>query len=183
MDAGVGRMKAAVLTVSDRSAAGERADATGPRLRARLEQLGFDVFCAPPVPDERDQIADRLRELAANHALVLTTGGTGLGPRDVTPEATRDVVERLAPGFVEEVRRRGAAQFPNAILSRAVCGTLGRCLILNLPGSPKGAVESLDFVAAMLQHGLNVLQGGLRDCKDDPASGRAAREDADGASS
>jgi len=169
-------MRAAVLTVSDRAARGERSDATGPLLTARLEALGFEVSVVEPVADERDVIAARLRALAETHALVLTTGGTGLSPRDVTPEATRDVVERLAPGFVEEIRRRGAEHFPNAILSRAVCGTLGSSLILNLPGSPKGALESLDFVAAMLKHGLNVLQGGVRDCKDDPSSGRTAHE-------
>lgn len=167
-------MRAAILTVSDRAARGEREDATGPRLRARLEELGFEVTDSLPVADERAAIANRLIELAYDHALVLTTGGTGLAPRDVTPEATRDVVERLAPGFVEEIRRRGAASFPNAILSRAVCGTRGHCLILNLPGSPKGAVESLDFVAATLTHALRVLQGGVRDCKDDPASGRSS---------
>jgi len=167
-------VKAAVLTVSDRAARGEREDASGPALAEDLRALGFEVTAAGAVPDERAAIADRLRVLAADHALVLTTGGTGLAPRDVTPEATRDVIERLAPGFVEEIRRRSAERFPNAILSRAVCGVLGRCLILNLPGSPRGARECLGFVAPVIAHGLKVLGGGLGDCKDDPDSGRTA---------
>jgi molybdenum cofactor synthesis domain-containing protein len=157
-------MRAAVLTVSDRSARGEREDATGPRLTARLAQLGFETTLADAVEDDRREIADRLRELARDHVLVLTTGGTGLAPRDVTPEATRDVIDREAPGFPEEMRRRSAATFPRAILSRAVAGTRGRCLILNLPGSPKGALECLDFVADALMHGLQVLQGDVADC-------------------
>jgi len=161
--------RAAVLTVSDRSSRGERTDATGPRLRAALEALGARVTTAPPVADERAQISARLRELAASHSLVLTTGGTGLGPRDVTPEATRDVIDREAPGFSEEMRRRSAERFPRAILSRGVSGTIGRCLVLNLPGSPNGAVECLDFVAPVVVHALKVLTGGLGDCQDDPA--------------
>ncbi len=162
-------MKAAVLTVSDRTARGEREDATGPELARTLREWGFDVDCPAPVLDDRAAIAACLRELAADHVLVVTTGGTGLGPRDVTPEATRDVIEREAPGFPEEMRRRSAERFPRAILSRAVAGTVGRCLVLNLPGSPSGALECLELVREPLIHGLKVLDGGLRDCKDDPA--------------
>jgi len=161
--------RAAVLTVSDRSSRGERDDATGPRLRAALEELGATVTSAQPVADERAEIAACLRRLAASHDLVLTTGGTGLGPRDVTPEATRDAIDREAPGFSEEMRRRGAERFPRAILSRGVSGTVGRCLVLNLPGSPNGAVECLEFVAPVVLHALKVLTGGLGDCRDDPA--------------
>jgi len=160
-------MKAAVLTVSDRSSRGERADATGPALRDALAALGFTVTLAPPVADERALIAARLRELAATFDLVVTTGGTGLSPRDVTPEATRDVIDREAPGFAEEMRRRSVETTPRAILSRAVAGTIGRCLVLNLPGSPTGAVECLGFVAPTLAHAVKVLGGGVRDCKDD----------------
>jgi molybdopterin adenylyltransferase len=159
---------AAVLTVSDRSSRGEREDATGPRLREALESLGARVTLAQPVADERATIAARLRELAASHVLVLTTGGTGLSPRDVTPEATRDVIDREAPGFSEEMRRRSAEKFSRAILSRGVSGTIGRCLVINLPGSPKGALECLEFVAPVVLHALNVLTGGLGDCSDDP---------------
>lgn len=162
------RHAAAILTVSDRAARGEREDATGPRLRAALESLDLRVTVVPPVPDERHLIAARLRDLAAAHVLIVTTGGTGLSPRDVTPEATRDVIEREAPGFSEEMRRRSAALFPRAILSRGVCGTLGRCLIINLPGSPNGAVECIGFVAPVIAHALRVLTGGLGDCTDDP---------------
>ena len=160
--------RVAVLTVSDRSARGERDDATSPRLRALLEGLGAEVTVADPVPDERARIADELRALAPAHDLILTTGGTGLAPRDVTPEATRDVIDREAPGFSEEMRRRSAASFPRAILSRGVSGTIGRCLVLNLPGSPNGAVECVEFVAPILLHAVHVLRGGLGDCKDDP---------------
>lgn len=168
-------MKAAVLTVSDRSSRGERADATGPQLRDALAALGFEVTLAPPVADERAQISARLKELAATHDLVLTTGGTGLSPRDVTPEATRDVIDREAPGFAEEMRRRSVAATPRAILSRAVSGTIGRSLVINLPGSPSGAVECLGFVAPVLAHAVKVLSGGVRDCKDDAPGRSAAR--------
>jgi molybdenum cofactor synthesis domain-containing protein len=160
-------MKAAVLTVSDRSSRGERADATGPALADALKALGFTTTLAPPVADERPQIAARLRELAASHDLVVTTGGTGLSPRDVTPEATRDVIDREAPGFAEEMRRRSVEKTPRAILSRGIAGTIGRCLVLNLPGSPTGAVECLGFVGPTLAHAVKVLGGGVRDCKDD----------------
>jgi molybdopterin adenylyltransferase len=160
-------MNAAVLTVSDRSARGERADATGPALAEALKALGFAATLAPAVADERAEIAARLRELAASHDVIVTTGGTGLSPRDVTPEATRDAIDREAPGFAEEMRRRSLASTPRAILSRGVAGTIGRCLVLNLPGSPAGAVECLGFVAPVLAHAVKVLGGGVRDCKDD----------------
>src|SRR5262249_52466506 len=155
----VDAVKAAVLTVSDRSARGERVDASGPALRARLSAMGFEVTLAPAVSDERSAISSEIRRLAASHELVVTTGGTGLSPRDVTPEATRDVIDREAPGFVEEMRRRSAESFPRAILSRAVAGTVGRCLVINLPGSPSGAVECLDHVASVLPHAVKVLGG------------------------
>ena len=150
-------MRAAVLTVSDRSAQGQREDVSGPALREALEAAGFTVTLADPVSDDRTAIAVRLQDLAANHDLVLTTGGTGLGPRDVTPEATRDVIEREAPGFSEEMRRRSAEAFPRAILSRGTAGTLGTCMIVNLPGSPKGAVECFGYVAPVLGHAVKVL--------------------------
>lgn len=157
-------MRAAVLTVSDRSSRGDRADAGGPAVAEALRALGFESGAARIVPDDRSRIAAALRELAADHALVVTTGGTGLGPRDVTPEATRDVVEREAPGFGEEMRRRSAERLPRAILSRATAGSLGRCLVVNLPGSPRGAVECLGHVADALVHAVAMLQGGEADC-------------------
>ncbi len=163
-------VRAVVLTVSDRSARGERADTTGPRLVADLLARGYDARLAEPVPDEQSEIVAALERLAPTAGLLVTTGGTGLGPRDVTPEATRAAIDREAPGFAEEMRRRGAATFPRAILSRGVCGTIGRCLVLNLPGSPSGALECLGFVADVLPHAMKVLGGGLSDCADDPAA-------------
>lgn len=157
-------MRAAVVTVSDRSSRGEREDLGGPAVAAALSDLGFDVTPPVVVPDERAQIAKALRVLATDHDLVVTTGGTGLAPRDVTPEATRDVLEREAPGFGEEMRRRSAERFPRAILTRGIAGTRGRCLILNLPGSPKGAVECLLFVSEALVHAVGLLRGGTTDC-------------------
>lgn len=155
--------RVAVLTVSDRSARGERPDAGGPAVAAAAERRGWTVSERALVPDDRAAVAAKLKEWCygpnAPH-LVLTTGGTGFGPRDLTPEATRDVLEREAPGVAERVRRVTEAFTPLAALSRGVCGTRGRTLILNLPGSPKGAVESLDAVAELLEHALHVLSGG-----------------------
>ncbi len=156
--------RAAVLTVSDRSSRGERPDAGGPAVADALATLGFDVTAREVVEDDRAVIANRLLELARTHDLVVTTGGTGLAPRDVTPEATRDVLDREAPGFGEEMRRRGRESFARAILTRATAGTLGRCFVLNLPGSPKGAVECLGWVAEPLAHVLQLLRGGEQDC-------------------
>ena len=157
-------MRAAVVTVSDRSSRGERADAGGPAVAAALRDLGFEVGDPVVVPDDRAQIANRLRELATSHDLIVTTGGTGLAPRDVTPEATRDVIDREAPGFGEEMRRRSAERFPRAILTRSTAGTSGRCLVVNVPGSPKGAVECLGFVAGPLVHAIELLRGAAGDC-------------------
>lgn len=157
-------MKAAVITVSDRSSRGERPDGGGPAVAEALRNLGFDIADTAIVPDDRARIADAIRRLAASHDLVVTTGGTGLAPRDVTPEATRDVIEREAPGFGEEMRRRGVQTFPRAILTRATAGTVGRCFVLNLPGSPKGAVECLGWVAEPLRHVIDLLRGGDADC-------------------
>jgi molybdenum cofactor synthesis domain-containing protein len=157
-------MKAAVLTASDRSSRGERADAGGPAVAEALARLGFEVTPTVVVPDERAEIAAAIRRLAASHDLVVTTGGTGLAPRDVTPEATRDVLDREAPGFGEEMRRRGAANFPRAILTRATAGTVGNAMVLNLPGSPKGAVECLGWVAEPLLHAVALLRDGPADC-------------------
>lgn len=157
-------MRVAILTVSDRSHRGERADAAGPALAEAVRALPGAVVAREIVPDERREIADAIRRLAADADVVLTTGGTGLGPRDVTPEATREVIEREAPGFGEEMRRRSLAITPNAIVSRATAGTVGRALVVNLPGSPKAAVECLGFVADGLRHAVRLLTGGPADC-------------------
>jgi cyclic pyranopterin phosphate synthase len=154
--------QAVVVTCSNRSAAGEREDASGPAVVTRLRDAGFDV--APEaliVRDDEAEIASLLAGLAdAGHRLVLTTGGTGLTPTDVTPAATRRVIDREAPGLAELMRSVGIASTPMAALSRAVIGSRGATLIANLPGSPKGATESLDALLPVLRHALDQLAGG-----------------------
>jgi cyclic pyranopterin phosphate synthase len=154
--------EAVVVTCSNRSAAGEREDSSGPSVVSRLQEAGFDV--APEaliVPDDEDAIAALLIGLAdAGHRLVLTTGGTGLTPTDVTPAATRRAIDREAPGLAELMRSVGIASTPMAALSRAVAGSRGATLIVNLPGSPKGAIESLDALLPVLRHALEQLAGG-----------------------
>ena len=151
----------AVITVSDSAFTGKRADVSGPRVKARLEQLGWVVALTDIVPDDSGMIRERLIAVAdAGHVgAIFTTGGTGIATRDVTPEATRAVVEREIPGMGELMRARGMASTPFATLSRAVAGTRGRVLIVNLPGSPKGAVESLDAIVELVPHVLELLNG------------------------
>ncbi|MGQ9517924.1 MAG: MogA/MoaB family molybdenum cofactor biosynthesis protein [Anaerolineae bacterium] len=149
-----------VLTVSDRSARGEREDASGPALMELVQrELGFTLAQYAIVPDEREQIAETLRRWADELRLdlILTTGGTGFAPRDVTPEATLAVIEKLAPGLAEAMRAVSMTLTPHAMLSRAVAGIRGRTLIVNLPGSPKAACENLQTIAPALRHGLALL--------------------------
>ena len=151
--------RAAVLTVSDGVTAGTREDGSGDTAAALLGEAGFEVSSRRVVPDERAQIEPALRELAAAHRLVVTTGGTGFGPRDVTPEATRAVIEREAPGLAELMRASGLSQTPMAALSRGVAGAVGSALIVNLPGSPKGVRESLAAVLPVIPHAVELLGG------------------------
>ncbi len=152
---------AAVLTISDSASAGTRADRSGPAVRERLEQLGWSITVMEVLPDEADEIAERLATLAdgGQLAAIFTTGGTGIALRDVTPEATRTVIDREIPGLPELMRAKGRQSTPLAVLSRAVAGTRGRVLIVNLPGSPKGAVESLDAIVELVPHVLELLRG------------------------
>jgi molybdenum cofactor synthesis domain-containing protein len=149
---------ALVLTASDRSAAGTREDASGSALAERLTGLGFAVE-RRVVPDDQAAIAAALRDGAASHPLVVTTGGTGLTPRDVTPQATLEVIDYEVPGLAEAMRADGRVKTPFAALSRSVVGVRGRSLIVNTPGSPKGALESLEAVIPVLDHALETLAG------------------------
>jgi molybdopterin adenylyltransferase len=149
---------ALVLTASDRSAAGTREDDSGSVVAERLAALGFGVERAV-VPDDQARIEAALREAAPRHALIVTTGGTGLTPRDVTPQATLAVIDYAVPGLAEAMRAEGRQHTPMADLSRAVVGVRGRTLIVNLPGSPRGAIESFEAIVAVLDHALETLAG------------------------
>jgi molybdenum cofactor synthesis domain-containing protein len=153
------RPAAAVLTVSDSCAQGLRQDTSGEAVAQELRARGFDVVRRATVADEPREIEDALRHAAGEARLVVTTGGTGVGPRDVTPEATRAVCDRLLEGVAELMRSEGRRETPMAVLSRAVCGTRGTTLILNVPGSPRGALSSLRAALPVLPHALELLSG------------------------
>lgn len=152
-------MKAVVLTCSDRASAGETADESGPAVMRLLEAAGFEVTGVRVLPDVSQLIARFLASAAVHHQLIVTTGGTGLGPRDVTPEATRSVLDYEVPGLAELMRAAGVRKTPMAALSRSLVGVRGRTLIVNLPGSVKGATESLAAITPVLGHAVQVLSG------------------------
>lgn len=158
-------MRVYVLTISDSVAAGRAEDRSGPAVIARCGELGWNVVTSGVRPDDRSAIEAFVKETADSGAtdLLLTTGGTGLGPRDVTPEATAGVVERVIPGLPEQMRAAGAKKTSRALLSRGTAGIRGTTLIVNLPGSPRGAVESLDAIADLLPHAIAVIHGARHD--------------------
>ena len=152
-------MTAAVLTVSDSSASGNRPDLSGPAVKSTLERHKFRVVATQVIGDEQSAIQEAIADLASRAQLVVTTGGTGIAERDVTPEATRAVCSRLVEGVAERMRAIGSQSTSLAALSRGVCGICGRALVLNLPGSPQAATESLRAVLDILPHALDLLEG------------------------
>jgi molybdopterin adenylyltransferase len=166
-------IKAAVVTLSDKASAGLRADGSGPVLQELLLAMGAEVYEPIVIPDEQRQIEMVLVTLADVEGcdLVLTTGGTGLAPRDRTPEATRVVIDRLAPGYVEAMRARSLEVTPHAMLSRAVAGTRGKTLIINMPGSPKACREHFEVIAPALEHSIETLRGEAFECADPDLEG------------
>jgi len=155
-----------ILTISDKGWSGEREDKSGEAIRQILSRLDVGAVNYDVVPDEKELIAQKLTKWADEDSLdvILTTGGTGLGPRDVTPEATLSVVDRVVPGFAEAMRAESLKKTPHAMLSRAVAGTRGSCLIINFPGSPKAVCECLEVILPALPHALETLKGQASEC-------------------
>src|SRR5215475_9389662 len=160
---------AAVITISDSASRGEREDRSGPALVTELQKLGARVAATEIISDDREMISSKLRMYADRGEinLILTTGGTGFAPRDNTPEATREVIEKEAPGLAELMRLKSLDQTPLAPLSRSVCGIRGRTLIINLPGSTRGAVENFTVIRSTLHHGIDLLSGPIRENQHD----------------
>lgn len=159
-------IRAGVLTISDRSSQGLREDKSGPELANMLQRHGIEVVWTEVVPDEQSDIRRVLIRWADEQAadLILTSGGTGLSPRDVTPEATMSVVDRHVPGMAEAMRAASMAKTPHAMISRALVGVRGKTLIINLPGSPRGTMENLEVVLPALRHAIDKIQGDPSEC-------------------
>ncbi|MEJ2252893.1 MAG: MogA/MoaB family molybdenum cofactor biosynthesis protein [Nitrospirota bacterium] len=155
---------AAVLTLSDRGSRGERMDQSGPAIQEMLGSIGGRVATSEVLPDEKDLLKDRLVALSGTVDLILTTGGTGLSPRDITPEATLEVVEREVPGIAEAMRMVGLSKTPRAMLSRAVAGVRRGTLIINLPGSPRAVRENLGTVLQVIPHAVEKIKGSQEEC-------------------
>lgn len=158
--------RVAIITVSDKGAAGQRQDLSGPAIRELMEQAGYSIAHTAVVPDEQDQIMALLTMLADEEQaeLILTTGGTGFAKRDITPEATAEVAERLAPGIGEAMRAYSLSITPRGMLSRGIAALRGNSLIVNLPGSPKAVRETLAYILPALEHGLDILTGSDSEC-------------------
>ena len=159
-------IKTAILTISDKGSRGERVDETGPAIRSKLGVNEYSISFYKIVPDEKDEIEKELIHLCDELKvdLILTNGGTGFSKRDVTPEATQNVIEKYVPGIGEAMRMKSLAITPKAMLSRGISGIRGETLIINLPGSPKGAVENLQFVLPAIPHGIAILIGEASEC-------------------
>ncbi|MDR4507251.1 MAG: MogA/MoaB family molybdenum cofactor biosynthesis protein [Candidatus Brocadiaceae bacterium] len=160
-------IRAAILTLSDKGSRGEREDKSGEVLRTMLREIGAAVEIYEVIPDEKELISEKLIEFAKKVDLIVTTGGTGVGPRDVTPEATRAVIEKELPGFSEAMRMEGLKHTSRAMGSRAVAGIYQQTLIINLPGSPKGVSENLSVVLPVIPHTISLIKGAVTDCAQD----------------
>jgi molybdenum cofactor synthesis domain-containing protein len=157
-------ISAAILTLSDKGSRGEREDIGGPMIREMIGRIGADVLHYEIIPDDKDLIKDKLIAYCNSVDLILTTGGTGLSPRDVTPDATLEVIDREIPGIAEAMRMEGLRKTNRAMLSRAVAGVRGRTLIINLPGSPKAVKEGLEAVMDVIPHAVEKIKGSTEDC-------------------
>ncbi len=156
----------AILTLSDKGSKGEREDLAGPLIREMISSIGATVEYYEVIPDEKDLIKEKLMDYSKKVDLVLTTGGTGLSPRDVTPEATLEVIDKEIPGIAETMRSAGLEKTKRAMLSRAVAGVRGNTLIINMPGSPKAVKEGLEAIMDVLPHAIEKIKGSTKDCAD-----------------